>query len=65
MLFLAELNELELQSTNTGNVCLEEETKEKVYVIGGKEFSPIEDHTLVIKRYSADFGVDASTSRKG
>ena len=39
VVFLEELNELELWATYIGNAYLEAETKEKVYIIAGSEFT--------------------------
>jgi hypothetical protein len=38
MLFLAELNQLDIWATDVGNAYLEAETKEKIYIIAGSEF---------------------------
>ena len=48
VLFIAELNGLEIWSTDVGNAYLEAETREKVYIIGGPEFKEREGHTLII-----------------
>jgi hypothetical protein len=51
IVFLSELNELELWQTDIGNAYLEAKTKEKVYVIAGPEFGKeLEGHLLVIVR---------------
>ena len=60
-LFLAELNDLELWSTDIGNAYLEAHTSEKVYIIGGPEFGDRQDHILIIKR--ALYGLKSSGSR--
>ena len=49
VIFLAELNGLEVWATDVGNSYLEARTKEKVYVIAGPEFGDKEGHTLVFK----------------
>ena len=50
VVFLAELNQLQLWGADVGNAYLEAKTKEKVYIIGGPEFGPLEGHTLLIDR---------------
>ena len=50
VLFVAELNQLDSWGTGVGNSCIEEFTKEKVYVKDGREFGPLEDHTLIINK---------------
>ena len=50
VLFLAELNGLDTCATDIGNAYLEAETKEKVCIIAGKEFGPLEGHLLIIKK---------------
>ena len=51
MIFLAELNGLELWATDIGNAYLEAYTKEKVAIIAGPEFGPeLEGHTLIVSR---------------
>ena len=58
VVFLAELNSLELWGADVGNAYLEATTKEKVYIIGGPEFGPLEGHTLII--YKALYGLRSS-----
>jgi hypothetical protein len=48
IVFLAELNQLELWGVDVGNAYLEALTKEKVYIIGGPEFGDLSGHTLLI-----------------
>jgi hypothetical protein len=48
IVFLAELNALELWVADVGNAYLEALTKEKVYIIGGLEFGDLAGHTLLI-----------------
>ena len=48
LLFLAKLNQLDTWAMDIGNAYLEAETKEKVYIIAGAEFSEHEGHTLII-----------------
>ena len=50
IVFLAELNALELWGADVGNAYLEAKTKEKVYIVAGPEFGPLEGHTLLIDR---------------
>jgi len=48
LVFLADLNDLDVWATDIGNVYLEAETQEKVYIIAGPEFGELELHTLII-----------------
>jgi hypothetical protein len=48
IVFLAELNKFQLWGADIGNAYLEATTKEKVYIVGGPEFGPLEGHSLVI-----------------
>jgi hypothetical protein len=48
VIFLAELNQLELWGANVGNAYLEALTQEKVYIIGGPEYGDLAGHTLLI-----------------
>jgi Reverse transcriptase (RNA-dependent DNA polymerase) len=50
IVFLAELNGLELWGADVGNVYLEAKTNEKVYIVAGPEFGPMEGHTLLIDK---------------
>jgi Reverse transcriptase (RNA-dependent DNA polymerase) len=50
VLFLAELNNLELWATDIGNAYLEAYTSEKVYIIAGPEFGELEGHALSISK---------------
>jgi Reverse transcriptase (RNA-dependent DNA polymerase) len=61
VIFLAELNGLELWATDIGNAYLEAYTKEKVYIIAGPEFGDREGHTLLIDR--ALYGLKSSGVR--
>ena len=45
---LAELNDMELWSTDIGNAYLESYTKEKVGFVAGPEFGELQGHLLVI-----------------
>ena len=48
LIFLVELNGLDLWTTDIGNAYLEAFTKESVYIIAGPEFGEVEVHTLII-----------------
>ena len=49
VMFLAELNDLPLWSTDIGNAYLEANTSEKVYIVAGDEFGPErKGHILVV-----------------
>jgi hypothetical protein len=50
VVFLAELNALELWGADVGNAYLEAKTKEKVYIVGGPEFGTLEGNTLLIDK---------------
>jgi Reverse transcriptase (RNA-dependent DNA polymerase) len=50
VLFLAELNHLEIWATGIGNAYLEAFTSEKVFIIAGPEFGEREGHILIISR---------------
>jgi Reverse transcriptase (RNA-dependent DNA polymerase) len=58
VIFLAELNQLELWGADVGNAYLEALTKEKVYIIGGPEFGDLIGHTLLI--FKALYGLRSS-----
>ena len=61
VLFLAELNKLELWATDIGNAYLEAFTSELVYVIDGPEFKELEGHVLIIGK--ALYGLRSSGAR--
>jgi hypothetical protein len=61
VLFLAELNGLELWATDIGNAYLEAFTSEKVYIIAGPEFGELEGHILTISK--ALYGLRSSGAR--
>ena len=61
VLFLGELNGLEVWSTDIGNAYLEAMTSEKVYIIAGPEFGDLEGHILVI--HKALYGLRSSGAR--
>jgi Reverse transcriptase (RNA-dependent DNA polymerase) len=50
VLFLAELNHLQIWATDIGNAYLEAYTSEKVYVIAGPESKDREGHILIISK---------------
>ena len=50
VIFLGWLNNLQIYSTDIRNAYLEAKTQEKVYIIAGLEFGPLEGHTLVINK---------------
>jgi Reverse transcriptase (RNA-dependent DNA polymerase) len=58
VIFLAELNHLELWGSDVGNAYLEALTKEKVYIIGAPEFGDLAGHTLLI--FKALYGLRSS-----
>lgn len=60
-LFLAELNGLNIWSTDIGNAYLNSYTDEKVVIIAGDEFGEISGHTLRIDR--ALYGLKSSGLR--
>lgn len=61
--FIAELNGINIWSTDIGNAYLESYTKEKVYIIAGPEFAPfnLQGHVLLIDR--ALYGLKSSGIR--
>ena len=61
VIFLAELNKLDIWGADVGNAYLEAHTKEKVYIIAGKGFGKLEGHTLVINK--ALYGLKSSGLR--
>jgi len=58
LVFFAELNDLDVWTTDIGNAYLEAETQEKVYIIAGPEFGDLEGHTLII--FKALYGLRTS-----
>ena len=63
VIFLAELNGLQLYAADIGNAYLEAQTKEEVCIYGGPEFRylGLEGHLLVIVR--ALYGLKTSGAR--
>lgn len=41
---------MQLWSTDTGNACLEARTKEKLVIVAGGEFGPLEGHSLAAEK---------------
>jgi hypothetical protein len=58
VLFLAELNGLEMWATDIGNAYLEAKTSKKVYIEAGPEFGDQEGHILII--WKALYGLHTS-----
>ena len=58
IIFLAELNGLEVWVTDIGNAYLEAHTKEKVCIRAGPKFGPLEGHYLLIVK--ALYGLKSS-----
>jgi len=58
LVFLAELNNLDVWAMDIGNAYLKAETKEKVYIIARPEFGELEGHTLII--FKALYGLRTS-----
>ena len=61
LLFLAELNGIEVWGTDIGNAYLEALTAEKVCIKAGLEFGPLAEHTLLI--HKALYGLRSSGAR--
>jgi Reverse transcriptase (RNA-dependent DNA polymerase) len=61
VLFLAELNNLELWATDNGNAYLESFTSETVYIAAGPEFKEHEGHILIISKEL--YGLQSSGAR--
>ena len=61
LLFIAELNSIEIWGTDIGNAYLEALTSEHVCIIAGPEFGPLEGHLLLI--YKALYGLRSSGAR--
>ena len=54
VMFLAELNDLQLWGADVGNAYLQALTKEKLYIVAGPEFEELQHHVLVM--YKALYG---------
>ena len=50
VIFLAELNGLEVYGADVGNAYLEAKTKERVYIVAGDGFGELKGHTLIINK---------------
>jgi hypothetical protein len=50
VMFLAELNQLELWGADVGNTYLESYTNKKLYCIAGPEFAKLEGHLLIMSK---------------
>ena len=61
LIFLAELNALELMQGDIRNAYLELYTQEKVYFIAGLEFGQLVEHTMIIEK--ALYGLCSSRLR--
>ena len=61
MIFLCTLNQLPFYATDISNAYLEAKTQEKVYIVAGHEFGPLEGYTLVMNK--ALYGLRSSGSR--
>jgi len=61
VMFLSELNDLDLWATDIGNAYLESYTAEKLYIIAGPKFKERKDHILDIVR--ALYGLKSSGQR--
>jgi hypothetical protein len=48
IVFLAELNKLQLWGVDVGKMYLEATIKKGLYIVGGPEFGSLEVHSLVI-----------------
>lgn len=60
-IFLAELNNMKIWTTDVGNDYLEAYTDEKVYIVGGPEFLERNGHTMIIEKYL--YGLKSSGSK--
>ena len=58
IMFLAELNNLDIWATDVGNAYLEARTQEKVFIIAGPKFGELEGHLLVV--FKALYGLRTS-----
>ena len=56
--FLADLNNLLLWAADVGNAYLKARTREKVYIIAGKEFEELQVYILIVDR--ALYGLKSS-----
>ena len=61
VIFLGELNNLELCGADIGNAYLESYTNEKLFIIGGAEFEELEGFILIFNK--ALYGLKSSGRR--
>jgi Reverse transcriptase (RNA-dependent DNA polymerase) len=61
IIFIAELNKLQLWGADVRSAYLESTTKEKVYFIAGGEFGQLEANTLIVEK--ALYGLQSSGLR--
>ena len=61
VIFLGELNNLELWGAHTGNACLEAYIHEKLFIIAGPEFEELEGFILIFNK--AVYGLKSSGER--
>jgi hypothetical protein len=61
VIFLSELNDMQLHAADVSNAYLEAVTKEKIYIIGGIGFGDLDGHTLLI--HKALYGLKSSGKR--
>ena len=61
IIFIAQLNNLEICAADVGSAYLEAYTREKLFIIGGPEFKELEGHTLLIDK--ALYGLRTSGGR--
>ena len=50
VVFLAELNGVDLWATDIGNAYLEAKTKENLYIVAGSDFGDKEGRTMIIHK---------------
>ena len=61
VIFLGELNNLELWGADIGNAYLEAHTQEKLFIIGGAEFEELQGFILIFNK--ALYGLKSSGKR--
>ncbi len=61
VIFLAELNDMQIWATDVGNAYLEARTREKIYTCAGPEFGDLQGHTLLVE--AALYGLKSSGLR--
>ena len=60
-MLLSELNEMLLWMADAGNAYLKAWTKERLYIVAGPEFGPLEGHILIVDK--ALYGLRSSGAR--